>query len=126
MEKLYKTYKDDAEFLLVYIREAHPDSVLFVEKDGKQVLQKVTQTETLAERKAAAQLCTASLHLSIPTLVDKEDNQVNAAYAGWPDRMAIIGVDGKIAYYGGRGPGGFKPGEAEKWLIEFRAKRPKK
>ena len=29
------------------------------------------------------------------------------------------GVDGKIAYYGGPGPGGFKPGEVEKWLKGF-------
>lgn len=44
---------------------------------------------------------------------------MNAAYAGWPDRMAVVGVDGKIAYYGGKGPGGFKPQEVEKWLKEF-------
>ena len=28
--------------------------------------------------------------------------------------MAVVGVDGKIAYYGGPGPGGFKPNEV--WM----------
>ena len=116
MERIYNTYKKDAEFLLVYIREAHPDSVLYVKKDGKEVLQRITQTETLLQRNETARVCSASLHLSIPTVVDKKDNKVSAAYAGWPDRMAVVGVDGKIAYYGGRGPGGFKPKEVEQWL----------
>ncbi len=120
MERIYNENKDIAEFLLVYIREAHPDSVLFVEKDGKEVLEQITQTDTFEDRSATAQVCSASLKLSIPTLVDKEDNKVNAAYAGWPDRMAVVGVDGKIAYYGGKGPGGFKPNEVEQWLKEFR------
>lgn len=126
MERLYKTYKNDAEFLLVYIREAHPDSVLVVERDGEEELLKVTQTETLKSRIATAQTCSASLHLSIPTLVDKPDNAVNAAYSGWPDRLAVVGLDGKIAYYGSKGPGGFKPKEVEKWLEEFRGDQPNK
>jgi len=120
LERLYETYKDDVEFLLVYIREAHPDSVLTVEQDGQQSLLKVTQTETLESRVATAQTCAASLHLSIPTLVDKPDNAVNAAYAGWPDRLVVVDVDGKVAYYGSKGPAGFKPLEVEKWLREFR------
>ena len=52
--------------------------------------------------------------------MDKEDNKVNAAYAGWPDRMVVIGADGKVAYYGGKGPQGFKPQEVERWLQTFR------
>jgi type I thyroxine 5'-deiodinase len=125
LERLYKTYNDDAQFLLIYIREAHPDSVLFVEADGRKELIKVRQTETLLDRIETAQTCSASLHLSIPTLVDKTDNAVNAAYAGWPDRMAVVDLEGNIAYYGGKGPGGFKPNEVEKWLKAFRADRSK-
>ncbi len=121
MEKMYQEYKSDAEFLLVYIREAHPDSVLFLKKDGKEVLEKVKQTETFEERAETAQVCTTSLKLSIPTLVDKADNKVNKAYAGWPDRMAVVGVDGKIAYYGGPGTFGFKTNEVAQWLKKFRA-----
>lgn len=104
--------------MLVYIREAHPDSVLFTQKEGEQVLTKVLQTDTLADRSETAQMCMDTLRLSCPTVIDRDDNAVNMAYAGWPDRFAIVGVDGRIAYYGRKGPGGFKPGEVEEWLKE--------
>lgn len=57
------------------------------------------------------------LKLNFPVVVDKTDNKVNASYAGWPERLVVVGVDGKIAYKGSKsGPGGFKPAEVEAWL----------
>ena len=38
------------------------------------------------------------------------------AYAGWPDRLYVVGADGRIVYRGGPGPGGFRPQEVEEWL----------
>jgi hypothetical protein len=116
LETLYKNYKDRAEFLLVYIREAHPDSVLFTVKNGKEVLEKIEQTSDLLERSLHAEQCLASLKLSLPAVVDRADNKVNMAYAGWPDRFAVVGLDGRIAFYGKQGPSGFKPSEVEEWL----------
>ena len=55
----------------------------------------------------------SKLEISIPTLIDGIDNKVGSAYSGFPDRMYLIGVDGKIAYKGARGPFGFKPSELE-------------
>ncbi len=104
--------------MLVYIREAHPDSVLFTLIGGKEVLEKVGQTDSPAERGERARQCLATLKLSIPAVIDREDNKVNAAYAGWPDRLYVVGTDGKIAFKGGPGPQGFKPEEVEKWLKE--------
>jgi hypothetical protein len=118
LERLYQTYKDRAAFLLVYIREAHPDSVLFTVDDGKEVLKKITQTDDLEQRSGTAQQCMATLRLSLPVVIDNEDNHVNTQYAGWPDRFYIVGVDGKIAYKGEQGPKGFKPAEVEDWLKE--------
>ena len=113
---MYKAYRDRVEFLLVYIREAHPDSILTTIQDGKEVLTKIEQTTTLEKRAGVAQQCTAVLHLTMPTVVDNEDNCVNAAYAGWPDRLYIVGKDGTIAYKGGPGPQGFAVGDIERWL----------
>ena len=118
MEKIYQEYKDRAEFLLVYIREAHPDSVLFIAKDGTESLETILQTDDLASRSANAQVCLETLKLSFPSVVDRDDNAVNQAYSGWPDRFAIVGTDGRIAYYGKEGPAGFKPNEVEEWLKE--------
>lgn len=55
----------------------------------------------------------AKLKISLPCLIDKIDNKVGEAYAGWPDRLYVIGKDGKIVYKGGPGPRGFKPAEAD-------------
>ena len=95
---------------------AHPDSLLLTLKDGEKKLLKIPQTQKIDERAAVAEQCLATLKMTMPTLLDKEDNQVNYAYAAWPDRLYVIGVDGKIAYQGGPGPRGFKVNEVENWL----------
>ena len=100
----------------MYIREAHPDSVLFTLIDGKEKLLKIPQTNDLAARGEAAAQCMATLKLSLPTVLDREDNKVNSAYAGWPDRLYVVGRDSKIAYQGAPGPRGFKIEEVQAWL----------
>ena len=121
---MYQNYKHHAEFLLVYIREAHPDSVLFTVADGKEKLLKITQTNDLDAREETAHQCLATLKLSLPTVLDREDNMVNHAYAGWPDRLYVVGLDGRIAYKGGPGPGGFKTNEVENWLASNTGRGP--
>jgi hypothetical protein len=37
------------------------------------------------------------------------DAQVELNYMGWPDRLYLIGKDGRIAWKGDPGPQGFKP-----------------
>jgi hypothetical protein len=108
--------------VLVYIREAHPDSVLYTLKDGKEVLEKIEQTETVEKRAETAEVCLSALKLSVPTVIDGEDNTVNTAYAGWPDRMYVVGKNGLIAYKGKPGPKGFLPVEVEAWLEKNTAK----
>lgn len=53
----------------------------------------------------------------MPLLVDTIDDRVGHAYSGMPDRLYLIDKQGKVAYRGGRGPFGFKPGELEQSLI---------
>ena len=102
--------------MLVYIREAHPDSVLPVSREGEESFKKIAQTSTVESRTANAQICVHALKLSVPTVVDREDNRVNRAYAGWPDRLYVVGSDGRIAYRGGPGPAGFRVSDIEDWL----------
>lgn len=54
----------------------------------------------------------------IPAVLDRIDDKVGAAYSGHPDRLYLVGKDGKIAYAGARGPFGFSPGELEMAIIE--------
>lgn len=80
------------------------------------MLKKVEQSESLEKRTENAEICVTALKLSVPTVIDRDDNRVNAAYAGWPDRMYVVGPDGKVAYKGEPGPRGFRPAEVEEWL----------
>ena len=54
---------------------------------------------------SVATTCMATLELEpIPALVDGMDNKVGKAYAAMPDRLYLVGRDGKIAFRGARGP----------------------
>ena len=80
---------------------------------------KTIETRTEVSKKA----CTL-LKIRLPCLVDGMDDKVNKAYAAWPDRLYIVGMDGKIAVMGDQGPSGFKPSvaDARTWLKKLAAK----
>jgi thiol-disulfide isomerase/thioredoxin len=120
VDALYEQYRDRAEFFFVYIREAHPGSTILARTgaEAEEKLQVFPQTSDPDVRSQHAQACQATLKLAMPVLVDGADNAVNRAYAGWPIRIAVIDVDGKLVYYGGPGPRGFQPDELAAWLKE--------
>jgi len=74
------------------------------------------QPTTLAERVGVASDCCKRLKLTMPCVVDTPDNQVDELYAAWPERIYVVDGGGKIAYAGQKGPWGYKPADAEKWL----------
>jgi hypothetical protein len=69
------------------------------------------------ERVDVAGKCSQSLAISMPLLVDDVNDRVGHAYSGMPDRLYVIDRSGRVAYKGGRGPFGFKPGEMEQSLV---------
>lgn len=97
----------------MYIREAHAidSSWPMGGEDGMPI---VEDPETLAERRRVAEVCMTRLALEpMPALVDDLDDSVNLAYEAWPDRLYLIGTDGRVAYRGAPGPFGFDPGALE-------------
>jgi hypothetical protein len=44
------------------------------------------------------------------------DDSVSRAYGAWPDRLYVLGADGRVIYRGGPGPFGFLPDELAKVL----------
>src|SRR5262245_17735721 len=75
------------------------------------------QPATKKERDAIATQCCEKLKMSVRLLVDEIDYRVGHRYSGMPDRLYLIDREGRIAYKGGRGPFGFKPGELEQAII---------
>jgi hypothetical protein len=47
------------------------------------------------------------LAIKMPALVDGIDNRIERAYTGWPDRLYIVGTDGRVRYKSAPGPFGF-------------------
>ena len=74
-------------------------------------MKEVEQPATTAERRKVAVDFLDDLDITIPALLDSIDDQASKAYVSLPDRMYLIGKDGKIAYAGNKGPHGFKPDE---------------
>ena len=77
----------------------------------------IAQPQSDAERIKVAHTCCTRLEISMPLLVDTLDDRVGHAYSGMPDRLYLIDRGGRVAYKGGRGPFGFKPGELEQSLV---------
>ena len=70
----------------------------------------------IEQRAILATKCVSELKLSLPIVLDSMDGVAEEAYKGQPDRICIVDLDGKVAYYSKRGPRGFKPKEAAEAL----------
>ena len=71
---------------------------------------------TTAEREHVADSCVRKLHIAFPALIDSIDNRVEKTYTGWPDRLFLVGGDGKVRFKSEPGPFGFNPNNLEKAL----------
>jgi len=56
----------------------------------------------------------------MPILVDGMENAASIAFAAWPERIYVVGRDGRIIYSGAPGPYGFDPSEAGAHLALMR------
>ena len=133
LHDLYAQYHQSVEFLVIYIREAHPVDGwwlgrglpgFFLRLSGSKAATDVVDPKTLEERRGVAGQCGAALQYGIRTYVDEMDDAVNMVYAAAPTRLYLVGLDGHVAYAGGLGPLGFKPAELgvaiEKYLAHVR------
>ena len=116
VEAVRERQKDNADFLMVYVREAHPTDGWAMKSNDK-VGVSVAQPTTFEERHAVAEQCAAKLNPSMPLLVDDINDTVGNAYSGMPARLYVIDTNGRVAYKSGRGPFGFKPEEMEQALL---------
>ena len=112
-----KKYSDRANFVTLYIKEAHP-------LDEWQMDSNVTegvcypQPTTSDQRIAIANDFVKRFSWEIPLLIDPIENPANAAYSGWPERFYIVDEAGTIVYKGKPGPFGYHPEEVEAWLAK--------
>lgn len=106
-------FREDVSFLVVYIREAHPEEGWILPENRRSGIT-VNEPTSDEERVLVASQCTANLEMTMPAVIDGVDNSVASAYGGWPDRLYLVDTGMRIAYQGGVGPFGFKPDELER------------
>jgi Iodothyronine deiodinase len=113
--QIYNDYKDHADFLTVYVREAHPTDEWQMKSNLKDDVC-YAQPKTLEQRVAIANDFVKRFQYPLPFGIDTMNNAANDAYAAWPERLYIVDESGHIAYRGGMGPFHYHPGEVRDWL----------
>mmetsp|Transcript_54270 Transcript_54270/g.118044 ORF Transcript_54270/g.118044 Transcript_54270/m.118044 type:complete len:116 (-) Transcript_54270:140-487(-) len=103
------------EFLCIYIEEAHPIDEWALYKDVQ-----YTQPKTTQERVDLAREYQQLAHFTMPMVVDTVSNEAQVAYAAWPERLYVIGVDGRVIYKGGQGPDDYKPDDLRSFLTTLK------
>ena len=113
--QIFEDYKERADFLTVYVREAHPTDEWQMKSNLKDDVC-YAQPKTLQQRVTIANDFVKRFKFTLPFGIDDMSNAANDAYAAWPERIYIIDESGRIAYRGGIGPFNYKPEEAREWL----------
>lgn len=128
LRNLYRKYHDRVQFLSIYIREAHPKDGWWLgggitgrllKMRNSKAATDIYDPRSIEERQEVAKRCENTLQYDIPTYVDEMDDAVNKAYAAYPTRLYLIGLDGRVVYVGGLGPFGFKPAELQAAIEEY-------
>ena len=101
----------------MYIGEAHPSDAWQLPSNLRDQVVFASPTD-MASRTELADICVVRLGLKLPAVVDRFDDATEKAYTGWPDRLYLIGADGRVAYKSNPGPFGFKPDQLEAALRE--------
>lgn len=118
LHALYDAHKDRANFLTVYIAEAHPEDEWQQDSNVEEHIV-FKQPRLLEERRDAVKILVERLKFRVPVAIDGMDNRADAAFAAWPERIYIVGPGGRVAYKGGMGPFEFDVEEAGKRLAEM-------
>jgi hypothetical protein len=113
--EIYNDYKDHADFLTVYVREAHPTDEWQMKSNVKDDVC-YAQPKNLAQRVAIANDFIKRFNYPIAFGIDDINNAAEAAYSAWPERLYVIDESGRIAYRGGMGPFHYDPAEVRAWL----------
>ena len=79
------------------------------------------EPKTEAERAEVAAACMLRVNLRMPMLLDNISNEVDDAYAAWPDRLFVVDRKGIISWRSDQGPFGF---DLESWEQAIRAEVP--
>lgn len=126
---VYKKYRDDIEFMMIYVREAHPTDkwwlaetkiMRFVmEWSNPYPSYDLAEPETIEQRRDAALAAKSKLLEDMPVYVDNMDNKIDLTYVAWPTRIYFMSKEGKVFYESGLGPYGMKPENLDAAIAKY-------
>ena len=96
----------------MYIREAHPTDGWVAPTNEKEGIQ-LESAKSDQQKVEYGSLCVRKLGINFPAVVDGLDFKVEENYTAWPDRLYLVGKDGRISYKSEPGPMGFRSPELE-------------
>ncbi len=85
LQKLYDDRADDAEFLFVYVREAHPG-------------ERLPAHASMQEKVRAAELFRHEEDVEIPIVVDDLKGSIHKKYGKFPNPTYLIDKSGRVAF----------------------------
>jgi len=118
LHKIWRQYRDDVHFVVVYIREAHPEDGWVIASNRTQGIAFNDPTNN-EERQEAAASCALRLKIEMPVVVDDIDDAIASAYGALPDRLYLIDTQGNVAFQGDEGPWGFSPQALEQAIDQL-------
>ena len=113
---MWARWHQQVEFLVVYIREAHPEAGGVVTPNRSDDI-RISDPTTTAARTEVATTCALRLQITMPVVVDEIDDEIASAYGALPDRLYLIQRGGSIEFQGDAGPWGFKPDALESAIV---------
>jgi tetratricopeptide (TPR) repeat protein len=117
VNRLYERYHDRARFLLVYIREAHPEGESWQSTVNRREGISLPEARSAAERAQHAALCRRELRIPYDAVLDGLDGRAEAAFAAFPSRVFVIDVGGTVTFSSALDVESFRP-EALEAAIE--------
>lgn len=115
VEKIREEFSSRASFVLVYIKEAHPEDEWQMDSNVSSDIV-YSQPQTFEARMDVARTFVDRMKVGTETLVDDIQNTALACYAAWPERIYVVNREGRIVYKGGVGPFYFAPDELRSFL----------
>jgi len=112
--KIASSYKEGADFIFIYVREAHPVDGWYIEPAPFSI----SNHQSLKERFEAAELLKGVIEDTVPIFVDNMKDEAALAYGAVPERLYIV-RNGVVVYEGDEGPFGYSLAKMERSLIEI-------
>ena len=97
LNTLNERYHDQAEFLLVYIREAHGTGSwqsTINQREGVDL----PDASSFEQKRDYASSCLRKLKIKYMAAVDPMDNVTEKAYSAWPSRLYLVDKQGRVAF----------------------------